>query len=149
MGLQKLDDVEYARRARERNNRISAVHRQRLIQSGRAQTNVWLPMELRARLELEAQTTGNLSTAVEQLLLDGLAYRANQTANPLPLFTPSETTLETTLTSDTEKPVDRDQQILVLHRQGLKNTEIGRQFGLGESAIRKIVQRLKAKELTQ
>ena len=168
MALQKLDDAEYARRARNRNNKCNVVHRQRLVQSGRVQTNVWLPIELRARLDSEAQTTKNLSTAVEQLLLDGLAYRANLATAPtlpvpadqtptlpasipepepvatLPLFTSSETTP----TSDADNRVDRNQQILALHDQGKTYAAIGRQFNLNESAIRKIVQRVKAKEIT-
>lgn len=76
MGLARLDDAEYARRARERNNRVNAAHRQRLLEAGKAQTNVWLSAELRARLEREA-SAGNisLSAATEALLLDGLAYR--------------------------------------------------------------------------
>lgn len=69
MGLARLDDAEYARRSRERNNRINAAHRQRLLQAGKAQTNVWLSAALRTRLDDEAVAEGvSLSVVVERLL---------------------------------------------------------------------------------
>ena len=74
MGLARLDDAEYARRSRERNNRVNAAHRQRLLQAGKAQTNVWLSAALRTRLDEIAATEGvSLSVVVERLLSAALA----------------------------------------------------------------------------
>mgnify|MGYP003612719362 CR=1 FL=1 len=69
MGLNRLDDAEFARRVRERNNRVNAAHRARLVQSGKSQTNVWLPAQLRMRLDEAATADGvSLSVVVERLL---------------------------------------------------------------------------------
>ena len=74
MGLARLDDAEYARRSRERNNRVNAAHRQRLLQAGKAQTNVWLSAALRAQLDEIAASEGvSLSVVVERLLSAALA----------------------------------------------------------------------------
>ncbi len=87
MGATRLDDVEYARRGRERNKRVNAAHRTRLLAAGKAQTNVWLSSGLRERLEWLAVAGGvNLSAVVERLLtealerLDGLADSVNLSA---------------------------------------------------------------------
>lgn len=98
MGLAKLDDVEYARRARERNNRVNAAHRQRLLNAGKAQTNVWLSADLRARLEAEACADGvSLSVAAEALLMDGLAYRSALATPQTQTQTPTPTVATATL----------------------------------------------------
>jgi hypothetical protein len=77
MGLARLDDAEYARRSRERNNRINAAHRQRLLQAGKAQTNVWLSAALRTRLDDEAVAEGvSLSVVVERLLSAALSLES-------------------------------------------------------------------------
>ena len=74
MGLARLDDAEYARRSRERNNRVNAAHRQRLLQAGKAQTNVWLSAALRTQLDEIATSEGvSLSVVVERLLSAALA----------------------------------------------------------------------------
>ena len=121
MGLARLDDAEYARRARERNNRINAAHRQRLLQSGKAQTNVWLSAALRTRLDGEAATAGvSLSAVVERLLSAALASSA-----PAPA------------------PVDRDSRILALkHEQPeLSNYAIAEQVGCSEPTVRRALKR--------
>ena len=122
MGLARLDDAEYARRSRERNNRINAAHRQRLLQSGKAQTNVWLSAALRTRLDGEAATAGvSLSAVVERLLSAALASSA-----PAPA------------------PVDRDSRILALkHEQPeLSNYAIAAQVGCSEPTVRRALKRL-------
>ena len=74
MGLARLDDAEYARRSRERNNRVNAAHRQRQLQAGKAQTNVWLSAALRTQLDEIAASEGvSLSVVVERLLSAALA----------------------------------------------------------------------------
>ena len=121
MGLARLDDAEYARRSRERNNRINAAHRQRLLQSGKAQTNVWLSAALRTRLDGEAATAGvSLSAVVERLLSAALASSA-----PAPA------------------PVDRDSRILALkHEQPeLSNYAIAAQVGCSEPTVRRALKR--------
>ncbi|MFZ1827706.1 MAG: sigma-70 region 4 domain-containing protein [Candidatus Competibacteraceae bacterium] len=54
--------------------------------------------------------------------------------------------------SESTQPVavntDRDQQILELHRQGLKTPEIGRRFNTSEGSIRRALQRGQKKEET-
>lgn len=151
----KLSDAEFVERTRAANRRRTERHQQRLIASGKSALTVWIPDTVRQSLTAAATANGATiaDTATQWLMTAATLATAPTLPVPepvatLPLFQ-SETQSQITLTSDTEKHVDRDQQILALHRQGLKNTEIGRQFGLGESAIRKIVQRLKAKELTQ
>ena len=122
MGLARLDDAEYARRSRERNNRINAAHRQRLLQSGKAQTNVWLSAALRTRLDGEAATAGvSLSAVVERLLSAALASSA-----PAPA------------------PVDRDSRILALkHEQPeLSNYAIAAQVGCSEPTVRRTLKRV-------
>ena len=96
MGLARLDDAEFARRARERNARVNAAHRQRLLESGKAQTNVWLSAALRQRLDEEAAADGvSLSIVVERLLSAALPPAAPATVasdpDTLPLFEPDST----------------------------------------------------------
>ena len=93
MGVARLDDAEFARRARERNARVNAAHRQRLLEAGKAQTNVWLSAALRQRLDEEAAADGvSLSVVVERLLAAALNSATN-TSGPdaLPLFEPDST----------------------------------------------------------
>jgi len=93
MGVARLDDAEFARRARERNARVNAAHRQRLLEAGKAQTNVWLSAALRQRLDDEAAADGvSLSVVVERLLAAALNSATN-TSDPdtLPLFEPDST----------------------------------------------------------
>lgn len=85
MGLARLDDAEFAKRARERNNRVNAAHRQRLLEAGKAQTNVWLSSVLRERLDDEAAADGaSLSVVVERLLSAALttAHRPDDQVVP-------------------------------------------------------------------
>lgn len=122
MGLARLDDAEYARRARERNSRLNAAHRQRLLQSGKAQTNVWLSAALRTRLDGEAATAGvSLSAVVERLLSAALASSA-----PAPA------------------PVDRLERILALKREQpeLSNYAIAAQVGCSEPTVRRALKRV-------
>ena len=93
MGLARLDDAEFARRARERNTRVNAAHRQRLLEAGKAQTNVWLSAALRQRLDDEAAADGvSLSVVVERLLAAALNSATNASGpDALPLFEPDST----------------------------------------------------------
>lgn len=138
MGLARLDDLELARRVRERHKQANTAHRQRLLEAGKAQTNVWLPAKLRARLDAETVVTGtSLSLVVEALLRDGLAYRrdaADSVENPTACDSQPVEAI----------PVDRDQRILGLKNQGLNNSEIGRQLGCSESSVRRALRRLAA-----
>ncbi len=138
MGLARLDDLELARRVRERHKQANTAHRQRLLEAGKAQTNVWLSAKLRARLDAETVVTGtSLSLVVEALLLDGLAYRRD-----------AADSVESPTACDSQPveaiPVDRDQRILGLKNQGLNNSEIGRQLGCSESSVRRALKRLAA-----
>ena len=143
MGLARLDDVEYARRARERNNRVNAAHRQRLLDAGKAQTNVWLSAEMRALLESEAVSSGaSLSVVTEELLQDGLSYRralsgaANSTPAPDDLF--SETAPVNPAPTLTKE--ERIQRIIELKRTGLSNYAIGDQLGCSEATVRRALE---------
>lgn len=97
MGLAKLDDAEYARRARERNNRVNAAHRQRLLEAGKAQTNVWLPVALRAQLDATAALRNqNLSELITALLTAALdttttPRASNDAAATVDMFSKPET----------------------------------------------------------
>ncbi len=140
MGLARLDDLELARRVRERHKQANTAHRQRLLEAGKAQTNVWLSAKLRARLDAETVVTGtSLSLVVEALLLDGLAYRRD-----------AADSVETLTACDSQPveslPVDRDQRIGELKSRGLNNSEIGRQLGCSETSVRRVLKRLAAGE---
>ena len=152
----KLSNDEFAARVRQRLQHNSAKYRSRLSQSGKTQIVVWIPSDLRQQIDALTATQGkSLSVVTTELLTAALTTPAPtaptlpvpEPVNSLPLFQ-SQTALEITPTSDADNRVDRNQQILALHEQGLTNVAIGKQFGLGESAIRKIVQRMKAKEIT-
>ena len=153
----KLSDAEFVERTRNLNRRRSERQRQRLSQSGKSALTVWIPDTVRQSLTAAAAANGAtitdtatqwLMTAATLATAPPLPVPAPEPVNTLPLFQ-SETESQTTLTSDADKPVDRDQQILELRVQGETYAAIGRQFNLNESAIRKIVQRLKAKESPQ
>jgi hypothetical protein len=151
MGLARLDDTEYARRARERNNRVNAAHRQRLLTAGKMQTNVWLSAALRRQLEERAEAEQiNLSTVVERLLQNGL--RLQESPHPLPLFTPAPTERESTRPSSVEAPVDRDTAIIALHGEGLSLNPIAARLAqmgiltqsgntIGPSTISRVLQK--------
>ena len=145
MGLARLDDAEYARRARERNNRINAAHRQRLLQSGKAQTNVWLSAALRTRLDGEAATAGvSLSAVVERLLSAALASSAPALANTLPVSTLPLFAAPAPVEDAPTAPVDRDSRILALKREqpDLSNYAIAAQVGCSEPTVRRALKRL-------
>ena len=158
----KLSDAEFVERTRNLNRRRSERQRQRLSQSGKSALTVWIPDTVRQSLTAAAAANGaTIADTATQWLMTAANLATAPTAPTLPAPVPvpepvatlplfqSETTLETTLTSDTDNRVDRDQQILELRVQGETYAAIGRQFNLNESAIRKIVQRLKAKESPQ
>lgn len=106
MGLQRLDDAELGRRTRERNTRANQVHRERLLNAGKRQTNVWLSAALRERLDALAMDQGApLSEIAEQVLSAGLTalaapslpvtlsppVEAKTAPESLPLFEPAPT----------------------------------------------------------
>jgi hypothetical protein len=143
--LAKLDDRELARRVRTRNNAANAARRERLLESGKTQTNVWLASAIRRELDAEASATGKpLSDVVEALLLKGLAHQ-KQTQRPV---TPGATR---------PAPVDRDQAIAALHAEGLNLTEISQRLfeqgimtrartPISRATIRKVLQQAGLKE---
>jgi len=138
MGLAKLDDAEYARRSRERNNRVNAAHRQRRLEAGKAQTNVWLSAELRSQLDSIATMEGvSLSLTVETLLLNGLAYRRSPEtppeSTPAPVTRPALTP---------EERETRDRVIMALHSQRLSGHEIARRLGCSEKTVRMTLKRV-------
>lgn len=156
MGLARLDDQEYARRARERNNRVNAAHRQRLLEAGKAQTNIWLSAELRERLESEASAANvSLSTATEALLLDGLAYRRSldttpslQTPLPSPVSVDTHPLFDTALDIRPGEPQrgpsdERLARILALKREQpqLSNYAIAAQIGCSEPTVRRVLKK--------
>jgi len=124
MGLARLGDAEYARRARERNNRVNAAHRQRLLEAGKAQTNVWLSAELRAQLDRLAVTDGvNLSTVVERLLIAALNESAGAEIPQL-LQSPAEPPAFDLIPPSVDSALDRDATIIALHSTGLSLAQI-------------------------
>ena len=156
----RLSDSELATRTREANRRRGERHRQRQSQSGKSALTVWIPDTLRQSLTAAATQRGEtIAATATQWLMTAAKLATSQAAPTLPVPAPepvatlplfqSETESQITLTSDSGKPVDRDQQILALHEQGLTNVAIGKQFGLTESSIRRALQRVKAKESPQ
>lgn len=120
MGLTRLDDAEYARRARERNNRVNAAHRQRLLEAGKAQTNVWLSAELRAQLDRLAVADGvNLSAVVERLLSAAL----NQDSTDFNPVAPAEPAFDL-IPPSVDSALDRDATIIAAHSAGLSLAQI-------------------------
>ena len=156
----KLSDAEFIERTRNLNRRRSERQRQRLSQSGKSALTVWIPDTIRTALTAAAAANGaTIADTATQWLMTAAKLATSQAAPTLPVPAPepvatlplfqSETESQITLTSDSGKPVDRDQQILALHEQGLSNPAIGKQFGLTESSIRRALQRVKAKESPQ
>lgn len=142
MGLARLDDAEFARRARERNSRVNAAHRQRLLEAGKAQTNVWLSAELRQRLDSEAAAAGvNLSTVVEKLLSAALANSENLGNSAIAENSPIG---ESAIADNppVESVVDRDRRIIELHQQGVPTREIAKQVGCSKTTAHRVTQRL-------
>ena len=137
MGVARLDDAEFARRARERNARVNAAHRQRLLEAGKAQTNVWLSAELRERLDDEAAADGvSLSVVVERLLSAAL--------NPATDASESDTDAADSPPVDSAPTLgERDRRILALHESGLSNYKIAAQVGCSEPTIRRVLKRAK------
>ena len=123
MGVTRLDDAEYARRSRERNNRVNAAHRTRLLSAGKSQTNVWLSAELRERLDGLAVADGvNLSAVVERLLSAGLVAGDALIPDPEP---------ESTGSSAVDSAGDRDALMALvsgLKAAGLSGAEIARRL---------------------
>ena len=152
----KLSDAEFAERTRAANRRRTERHHQRLIAAGKSALTVWIPDTVRQSLTAAAAANGaTIADTATQWLMTAATLATAPTlpasvpapvpVNTLPLFT----SLEITPTSDADNRVDRDQQILALHIQGLSNPAIGKQFGLNESSIRRALKRLKAKESPQ
>lgn len=138
MGLAKLDDAEYARRARERNNRVNAAHRQRLLEAGKAQTNVWLPATLRAQLDATAALRNqNLSEVITALLSAALNPATTPPVDTLPLFDAPAGV----------DPVgdDRRARILALKRKQpeLSNYAIAEQVGCSEPTVRRALKAIR------
>lgn len=136
MGLAKLDDAEYARRARERNNRVNAAHRQRLLEAGKAQTNVWLPATLRAQLDATAALRNqNLSEVITALLTAALDPTTRPVDN-FPLDAPAGV-----------DPVgdDRRARIRALKREqpDLSNYAIAEQVGCSEPTVRRALKAIR------
>ncbi len=150
MGLAKLDDVEYARRARERNARLNAVHRKRLLDSGKSQTNVWLSADLRQRLDADATAADvSLSVVVERLLMDGYSARDSALANPAIAKSessnpsPASASVFTALASEARDA--RMARCVELKAQGLSGYDIAKAVGCSEPTVRRALKRESAK----
>ncbi|HOW75983.1 MAG TPA: helix-turn-helix domain-containing protein [Candidatus Competibacteraceae bacterium] len=130
----RLSNDELATRVRRRTARNSTTYRERLSQSGKTQTLVWLPNNIRQQLDAMAnQQQQSLSAVTTALLSAALspsppAPASSLSVDTLPLFDPA--------------PVGRDQQIADLHRQGLSNYAIADQVGCSEATVRRALKRL-------
>ena len=123
--------IESARRARERNNRVNAAHRQRLLEAGKAQTNVWLPVALRAQLDATAALRNqNLSELITALLTAAL----DPTTRPGAIAALDAPAAGVDPVGD-----DRRARILALKREqpDLSNYAIARQVGCLEPTVRR------------
>jgi len=165
----KLSNDELATRVRARTQRNSAKYRERLARSGRTQTLVWLPDTIRTQLDslVEARNE-SLSAVTTELLTAALTPTPNQTTTTPDTATRASNDSTVDLFGDS-KPVDlnpapgaepspkltqaerdeRDRAIVELHRQGLKNPEIGRRFNTSEGSIRKALTRAKELDVTK
>jgi DNA-binding NarL/FixJ family response regulator len=140
--MQRLDDAEFGRRARERNLRANRQRRERLMSAGYTQWNLWIAGEVRQLAEQLAaqrnQSPSELVTSLVQLAanpaLSPLAPVPSSSVESLPLF-------DTALASECAS--DRDTRILELHRQGLSNYAIADQVGCSEPTVRRALKRLK------
>ena len=76
MSMKKLSDAELADRVRTRNTRRTIAYRERLSQAGKVQTAIWIPGELRERIDVAAGSNSRtLSAECTELLREGFEYR--------------------------------------------------------------------------
>lgn len=155
----KLSDTEYAERHRAANRRRTERYQQRLAASGKTALTVWIPDTLKTALtEAAAERSATLADTATQWLMTAAALTTtNRNASndsTVDLFGDSE---PDTTPGESEKVVqaepapkltqaerdERDRAILELHRQGLKNPEIGERFNTSEGSIRRALQRAK------
>lgn len=74
--MKRLDDSELASRVRDRNLKRTTAYRQRLVQAGKTQLAVWIPGELRERIDVAAGSNGrSLSAETTVLLQQGFEWR--------------------------------------------------------------------------
>ena len=74
--MKKLPDAELAERVRTRNTRRTVAYRERLVQAGKMQLAVWVPGELRERIDVAAGSNGRtLSAETTALLQEGFEWR--------------------------------------------------------------------------
>ena len=78
--MKRLTDAELATRVRARNIRRINAYRGRLIEKGMQQLAVWIPGELRQRIDIAAGLNNRtLSEETTALLHEALVYRDKQT----------------------------------------------------------------------
>ena len=74
--MKRLDDSELASRVRDRNLKRTTAYRLRLVQAGKTQLAVWIPGELRERIDVAAGSNGrSLSAETTVLLQQGFEWR--------------------------------------------------------------------------
>ena len=74
--MRKLSDSELAERVRTRNTRRTVSYRERLTKAGLVQTAIWVPGELRERIDVAAgYNSRTLSAECTELLQQGFEYR--------------------------------------------------------------------------
>ena len=74
--MKRLTNDELADRVRDRNLKRTTAYRQRLVQAGKTQLAVWIPGELRERIDVAAGSNGrSLSAETTVLLQEGFEYR--------------------------------------------------------------------------
>ena len=118
--MRKLSNDELATRTREANRRRSERHRERLTIAGRAALTVWLPVNLRTRLDGAAAADGvSLSVAVERLLTAALSPTVESVGD--------------------FNAADRNARIHELAGQGLSSREIAKIVGCGKTYALKIM----------
>lgn len=128
----KLSDSELANHTRAANRRRGERHRERLTLAGKSALTIWIPTALRSALTAAANeqgaTVGDIATAW-LVTAAALATRPGEPETVKPPTPPVDR-------------IERDRLILELHRQGLKNPEIGRRFNTSEGSIRRALKRM-------
>lgn len=143
----KLSNDELATRVRQRVQRNCSKYRERLAQSGKVQTLVWLPGNIRQQLDAMTNQQQSLSAVTTALLTAALSEPARpaplnpqEPVDTLPLFDAPAVEAATA--------VDRDSRILALKREQpeLSNYAIAAQIGCSEATARRVINRAKQLE---
>jgi len=159
-------DAELGAHVRQQNRIRAERQREKLLESGRTPTTLWLSVSTKAALtELARQSKETQSDIADRILSAALRNVSRETKQDLSshvsreTITPEQSGLTPT---DTEKelvpssvsvgidpvappvgyptePSERDARILELHRQGVSSRDIAEQVGCSKSTVNKVV----------